>query len=297
MRPADSLVQPLKWHGGKFYLAPKLIALMPPHTHYVEPFFGGGSVLLTKTPDGVSEVVNDVHQELTNFWRVLQDEESFAKFRRVIDAMPFSQVEWEQASEPSDDPIRRAVNFFVLCRQSRAGKLTAFATLSRNRTRRRMNEQASSWMTAVEGLPDVAARLKRVVVLCGSAVKVIRAQDGPNTLFYLDPPYVHESRVTIADYDHEMTTQQHIELLDAVVACEGKVMLSGYPNDLYDRHLKDWNVVDIKIDNKASSAKQKPIMIERVWMNYKPDPEARISAQQEANSPLFAQPGEESTWP
>lgn len=289
MRPADSLVQPLKWHGGKFYLAPKLIALMPPHTHYVEPFFGGGSVLLTKSPDGISEVVNDVHQELTNFWRVLQDEDSFAKFKRVIDAMPFSQTEWEQASEASDDPIRRAINFFVLCRQSRAGKLAAFATLSRNRTRRRMNEQSSSWMTAVEGLPDVAARLKRVVVLCGSAVKVIRAQDGSNTLFYLDPPYVHESRVTTADYDHEMTTQQHIELLETIEACEGKVMLSGYPNDLYDRRLKGWNVVDIKIDNKASSAKEKPIMIERVWMNYKPDPDAASCAQQEIAMPLLAQ--------
>ncbi len=270
MRPSDCLVQPLKWHGGKFYLAPKIIALMPPHVHYVEPFFGGGSVLLNKSPDGVSEVVNDVHKELTTFWRVLQDESSFEKFKRVIDAMPFSQVEWEAARCESDDPIRRAINFFVLCRQSRAGKLTSFATLSRNRTRRKMNEQTSSWMTTIEGLPAVAARLKRVVVLCDDAVKVIRSQDGPNTLFYLDPPYVHETRVTTADYDHEMTSDQHLALLETVVGCAGKVMLSGYPNEVYDRHLSDWNVVDIEIDNKASSAKEKPKMIERIWMNFQP---------------------------
>ena len=63
------LTQPLKWFGGKHYLAPKIIALMPPHLHYVEPFFGGGAVLLARNPEdqrlwlpghkGVSEVVNE----------------------------------------------------------------------------------------------------------------------------------------------------------------------------------------------------------------------------------------------
>jgi DNA adenine methylase len=181
---------------------------MPGHVHYVEPFFGGGSVLLNKSPDGISEVVNDVHRDLTTFWRVLQDSRKFAKFSRIIDAIPFSQVEWEDATEPARDPVRKAVNFFVRCRQSRAGKFDCFATLSRNRTRRQMNEQASSWMTAVDGLPAVAARLKRVVVLDDEATKVINSQDGPNTLFYLDPPYLHETRVTTADYDHEMSTDQ-----------------------------------------------------------------------------------------
>ena len=241
---------------------------MPEHIHYVEPFFGGGSVLLNKPAEGVSEVVNDVHHELTNFWRVLQDETKFEKFKRIVEAMPFSQVEWNDAHEKSHSSIREAVNFFVRCRQSRAGKFDCFATLSRNRTRRKMNEQASSWLTAVEGLPAVAARLKRVVVMCDDAVKVIHSQDGDNTLFYLDPPYVHESRVTTSDYDFEMSTDQHTDLLEAVSQCNGNVLLSGYPNELYDRYLKDWNTVDIEIDNKASNAKRKPIKIERIWMNY-----------------------------
>lgn len=268
MRKANQLVQPLKWHGGKHYLAERIINLMPEHLHYVEPFFGGGSVLLNKAPEGVSEVVNDVHHELTNFWRTLQDEEAFAKFMRIVDAVPFSQVEWDDSHEQVDDPIRQAVHFFVRCRQSRAGKFDAFATLSRNRTRRKMNEQVSSWQTAVEGLPAVAARLKRVVVLCQDAAKVVKSQDGDNTLFYLDPPYLHETRVTTADYQFEMTTEQHATLLDTLVNCKGKVLLSGYPNELYDSRLKEWKTFDIKIDNKASSAKNKPMMTERIWMNY-----------------------------
>jgi DNA adenine methylase len=213
-------------------------------------------------------VVNDIHRELTTFWRVLQDSRKFARFCRIIDAMPFSQVEWNDAHGDAANPVSQAVNFFVRCRQSRAGKLDCFATLSRNRTRRNMNEQASSWMSAIEGLPAVAARLKRVVVLDEEAVKVIMSQDGPNTLFYLDPPYVHETRVSTTDYDHEMSTDQHVELLEVIEGCCGKVLLSGYPNDLYKNKLKNWNSLDFEIDNKASSAKQKPRMIERVWMNY-----------------------------
>lgn len=268
MSSTNRLVQPLKWHGGKHYLASKIIDLMPKHVHYVEPFFGGGSVLLKKSPEGISEVVNDLHSELTTFWRVLQDGRKFAKFRRIIEAMPFSQVEWNDAHAPAENPVRQAVNFFVRCRQSRAGKLDCFATLSRNRTRRQMNEQASSWMSAIEGLADVADRLKRVVILDDDALNVIRSQDGPNTLFYLDPPYLHQTRVTKSDYDHEMSTDQHVALLDTINRCSGKVLLSGYPSKLYQSKLRNWNYEDIEIDNKASSAKQKPIMTERIWMNY-----------------------------
>src|ERR1700733_9466940 len=79
---------PLKWHGGKWYLAPKIVALMPLHIHYVEPFAGGLSLLLAKDPEGVSEVVNDLDGELTNFWRTLQHEDTFAQFKRILEAMP-----------------------------------------------------------------------------------------------------------------------------------------------------------------------------------------------------------------
>jgi DNA adenine methylase len=281
------LTQPLKWHGGKHYLAARIIALMPRHLHFVEPYAGGLSVLLEKDPldkskywgeqgyeQGVSEVVNDMNRELTNFWRVLQREDCFAAFQRTVAAVPFSQVEWSESESrqmPVAEPdVEAAVAFFVRCRQSRAGKFGAFATLSRNRTRRMMNEQASAWMNAVAGLPAVAARLKRVVILNMDAVEVIRQEDGPRTLFYLDPPYLHETRVTTEDYKHEMTPEQHEQLLEAIRACEGKVLLSGYPNQLYDRVLKDWAHVDIQIDNKASAAKEKPIKTERLWMNYDP---------------------------
>ena len=83
--------KPLKWHGGKGYLASRIVALMPPHTHYVESFFGGGAVLLTKNPEGVSEVANDLNGWLTNFWNVLREPQQFEQLRRLLEATPFSE--------------------------------------------------------------------------------------------------------------------------------------------------------------------------------------------------------------
>jgi DNA adenine methylase len=279
------IVQPLKWWGGKRYLAEDFIALMPRHLHYVEPYAGGLAVLLAKDPldpskfwgsrsyeQGISEVVNDIHRELTNFWQVLQREETFAAFRRRIEATPFSQEEWgsaEARQHPATDrDVEAAVAFFVRCRQSRAGGFKDFATLSRNRTRRKMSEQASAWWNCVEGLPAVSARLRRVVILNQPAVEVIRQQDGEATLFYLDPPYLHETRATPGTYKHEMNEEEHRELLAVIKQCRGKVMLSGYPNSLYDEALTGWKRQDFLIDNKAASGTTKRQMTEALWMNF-----------------------------
>ena len=48
----DRIVPPLKWHGGKNYLARIIVEMMPSHIHYVEPFAGGLAVLLAKNPEG-----------------------------------------------------------------------------------------------------------------------------------------------------------------------------------------------------------------------------------------------------
>jgi DNA adenine methylase len=285
MKRQDQIPLPLKWHGGKAYLADWIIDKMPRHLHYVEPFAGGLAVLLAKDPfdprhlwndnsyeRGCSEVVNDLNSELINFWRVLQDAQTFEAFRRAVSVTPFSQPHWEQAAARmiprQDQDVDAAVAFFVRCRQSRAGGFKVFTTLSRNRTRRGMNEQVSAWLTSVEGLSEVHARLHRVVILQDDAIKIIRRQDGERTLFYLDPPYVHETRASPDAYRYEMDYRTHEVLLETIRQSRGKVMLSGYPNELYDRMLHDWNRHDREIDNKVSRSSIKRIMTEALWCNF-----------------------------
>jgi DNA adenine methylase len=267
-----ALTPPLKWHGGKHYLAKQIIDLMPPHLHYVEPYFGGGSVLLAKDPEGVSEVANDINLELTNFWGLLQAPVLYESLHRLLAATPFSEIEYGMAgaNDPDSPRLRRAADFFIRARQSLAGRTAGFATLSRNRTRRGMNEQASAWLTAIEGLPAVHERLKRVVILSQYALDVIRKQDGPETLFYCDPPYLHETRAAKEVYKHEMSEDDHGELLETLSTIEGKFLLSGYRSELYDdwAHSCGWRRVEFTLPNNAAGGKSKRRMTECVWMNY-----------------------------
>lgn len=289
------LVQPIKWHGGKHYLAPWIISHFPPHLHYVEPYFGGGSVFLARDPNlnwfidenwkrengekvpaafrGCSEVVNDINGELTNFWQVLADPNLFDKLVRAVEATPLGQDAWRSAFSAEQGnccPVQRAVEFFVRYRQSRQGLGKDFATLSRNRTRRGMNEQASSWLNAIEGLAGIHKRLQGVVILNDNALKVVSQQDGEKTLFYLDPPYLHETRSSTGEYEFEMSKAEHFALLDCLSRIKGKFILSGYHSKLYDDEAArfGWRCEEVQIDNKASSKKTKEQKTECLWMNF-----------------------------
>lgn len=286
-KKVKKLKLPLKWHGGKNYLAPGIIELMPPHLHFVEPYFGGGAVLLARDPNrnwyegaddwsdtaaqrGCSEVVNDINGELTNFWRVLQRDVTFQKFLRAMQAMPFSEIEWQDAMEDQElkTGLTRAIKFFVRCRQSLSGRMDSFAPLSRSRTRGTINEQANAWLGAVEGLSAVHERLKSVVILNDDALSVIGKEDTAKTLFYLDPPYLHETRSSTDVYEFEMADEDHRQMLETILNVEGKVMLSGYHSELYDDLLSDWTLKEFTKANNSSGAKEKRMMTECVWMNF-----------------------------
>lgn len=276
------LTQPLKIHGGKHYLAKKIIGLMPPRCktpnnprddgwlHYVEPYFGGGSVLLAQDPEGISEVVNDINDNLAVFWRVLQSPAMFQEFVRRLRFTPFSSDEFWDALGLKHSPVDRALAMFVKSRQSLAGRGDSFSPLTKNRTRRGMNEQVSAWLSAVDGIAEVHMRLRRVVILNEHACDVIRQQDGPRTLFYLDPPYLHSTRESDDTYENEMSDDEHGELLEALGAVKGRFLLSGYRSDLYDKAAETfgWKRHEFRVPNQAAGGKKKRTMTECVWTNY-----------------------------
>jgi DNA adenine methylase len=272
--------QPIRWHGGKHYLAKRIIELMPPRDGarpwhlYREPFAGGLSVLLQLNPEGLSEAVNDLDGDLSNFWRVIASEDCFARFKRMAEGTPFSSTEWESSEYVRKwimlaDPILLAVRFFIHCRQSRQGLRKDFATPTR-RLRRGMNENVSAWLSAVEGLPEVHARLKRVEVQNMKAVDFIRQYDDPEAVFYCDPPYLHSTRTVTDAYRHEMGDTEHAELLVCLSKIKGRFLLSGYKSELYGEAAEryGWRRVDFEIDNKSGAGETKQLRTESVWMNY-----------------------------
>ena len=288
--------QPLKWFGGKFYLADWLIGLMPPHLTYIEPYAGGLAVLMRKDPmderhqwgtssseRGKSEIVNDVHGGLINFWRVLQDEEAFAKFKRRIEATPFCKQMWQEAEAlmmPDESRIVdgcdviAAAAFFVRCRQARAGSMATFTPMRKNATSVHMNGDVGTWLNAIDSLPEVHNRLRRVVIFNEDAVKVIEREDDWKTLFYLDPPYMHDTRVELNGYKHEMSIDDHKRLLKTIKGCVGMVMISGYRNEIYDSALVGWHRYDKETTSGSSGLAAK--RVESVWLNWDGDKDKKL---------------------
>ena len=263
------MMQPIKRYGGKGPLARKIVALIPEHLHYVEPYFGGGAVLLAKEPTS-SEVVNDLDQWLTNFWRVLQDEALFAKFQRIVECVPVSEAEFNR--EWPDDSVSQAVAFFVNNRQSFSARGRNFAPSAARRLRRGMNQNVSAWLSAVDGLPEIHVRLRRVAILCRDALDVIRQNDGPQTFFYCDPPYLHDTRTSDSDYAHEMDEDAHAQLLDILGSIQGKFLLSGYDSNLYRtaEGLYGWKRVEFDVPNRsaATAGRVAQRRVEVLWRNY-----------------------------
>jgi DNA adenine methylase len=268
----------LKWHGGKRPLASKIVALMPPHTRYVEPYCGSCAVLFAKSPEGVSEYINDADGELMNFWRVIRRPGAFEQLQRMLEATPLSQWDFENASDESRDmygsdfepDATKAWRFFVRMRMSRQALGKDYCTPT-SRLRRGINEQVSAWLTAIDGLPEIHARLKTVEIWNVPALQIIEKLDSPETLNYIDPPYLAETRSSGGEYgDYEMSESDHSELLGLLTELDGKFLLSGYRSSMYDQWAKaaGWRRIDLDVPNHASGSREKERKTECIWMNY-----------------------------
>lgn len=272
----------LKNFGGKAYLASWIISMFPPRSeydHFIETHFCTGAVTFAMQPElyeGCSEIANDIDGDLMNFWRVLQDPVAFNQFRRLVQVAPVSRELWQYARTERPTPVapdaKLAFQFFVRFRQSREGKGKAFATLTKTRTRRGMQEQVSAFLSSVDGLPESHQRLQRILLENADACDLIRRQDTKRTLYYLDPPYFHATRVSKAVYRYEMTKAEHVTLLDTLSSVKGKFILSAYESNLYSNWAAKHGFFCCKrlIDCKASAKKEKPQRTECLYLNYSP---------------------------
>lgn len=257
------------WYGGKFNHLDWLLPLLPAAHHYCEPFAGSAAVLLNRIPAPV-ETYNDIDGEVVNFFRVLREWPD--ELARLIALTPFAREEFHKAvvGETADlDGMERARRFYVRARQARTG-LAQTATLGRwancrDTSRSGMSGVISRWLGGVEALPEIALRLLRVQIENRPAAEVIRLYDGASTLFYCDPPYLHDTRGDAKAYGFEMTQDEHVELAEVLNGCKGKVALSGYRNKLMDKLYKNWQRFDAPLKQCHSIKKMRQ---ECVWMNY-----------------------------
>jgi DNA adenine methylase len=259
---------PVKWHGGKRYLAKRIIENFPPHRVYLEAFGGGGSVLLNKPPAEV-ETYNDLDRRITRLFRVLREQgDRFLEKARLI---PYSQVEFEEAATypPGATDLDMALCDFVRWRQSFGGKGESWSYTT-GRARGGMAGDVNGWWSAIDQLPAVIDRIRRVQIICQSALVAIPRFDHPEGLIYCDPPYVHSTRDenTRAVYHNEMSDDDHRQLAELLHDCKAKVVLSGYPSALYDELYSDWRVISFDIANHSAGGKEKGRETECLWLSF-----------------------------
>ena len=257
------------WYGGKFSHLDFLLPLIPTDaTHFCDVFGGSAAVLLNLNPYMV-ETYNDIDSELVNFFETLRNQGS--KLTKVISLTPFSREELYHACKPEKGlgKLERARRFYIRARQTRTGLAQ---TSSEGRwahcvltSRAGMSGAVSRWLGSVEGLSEIVQRLQRVQIENAPAIEVIQRYDTAKTVFYVDPPYVHASRGDPVAYSHEMSDEDHEDLAATLNATRGKVVLSGYRTDLYERLYRNWQRVDAEVRNCHSARSPRQ---ESVWLNF-----------------------------
>lgn len=261
----------IKYPGAKWSMAQWIIDRFPPHHSYLEPFFGSRAVLFTKKRSNI-ETVNDLDGDIVNlFEQIRRDPERLA---REIYWIPYSRQVYDEAYEAMDaerDPFRRAVNFYIRMMMGHGFRTTGEKVGWKNDVQGREKAYAAHYWGKVPAVIfEAAERLRGVQIENKPALELIQRFNFPNVLIYADPPYMLETRHG-KQYRHEMTDQDHVELLDVLKAHKGPVMVSGYENDLYAHALRGWVRQTRRAIAQTATARE-----EVIWMNYEPPAEPSL---------------------
>ena len=251
----------MRYFGGKWVLAPWIISQFPSHRTYVEPFGGGGSVLMRK-PRSYAEVYNDLNSEVVNVFSVLRNPVLSRELERALALTPFARAEFDQSYEDTADPVEGA-------RRTIVRSFMGFGSNSVNRgaktgfranSNRSNTTPAHDWANYAECISVFHERLRGVVIENRQAMEVMDQQDGKDTLHFVDPPYVHETRKEKNGYAFEMGNDDHVALLVGLQRLEGMVVLCGYEHPLYDSLC--WH--SLKREALADGARERT---EVLWFN------------------------------
>ncbi len=261
--------KPFPWYGGKEQLAPLLVSLLPEHQVYVEVFGGSGALLFAKEP-GELEVFNDLDSGVVNFFQVLRDPEQAECLSQALALTPYSREEYYACLkhwQETDDPVEQA-------RQWYCGVVQSMNSSIRNTgwscTKAPGSNPARKWQNGIAHLAECVGRLSQVQIDHRDFEKVFQVYDSPETCFYLDPPYLQQTRRKGRCYHHEMNLEDHERLLACVLQVKGMVLLSGYTHPLYQQALQGWECIEHTLTCASAVRAHTPYgltRVECVWRN------------------------------
>jgi len=241
-------------------LAPWIISHFPAHRCYVEPFGGGGSVLLRKDRS-YAEIYNDLDGEIVNLFRVAREDGE--RLAQLVELTPFSREEFKQSYQPDECPLEQARRTLTRSFMGFGSNGYNMATGFRSNVTRSGSTPVHDWMNYPDALRATIQRMRGVVIENKDAVECMKTHDAATTLHYVDPPYVFSTRSDLRhDYRHEMEDVDHEEMALDLKKLIGMVCVSGYRSDLYDRIFAGWMRVDRKA--KADGASER---VESLWLS------------------------------
>jgi DNA adenine methylase len=263
------LRSPIRKFGAKTPHVGKFLPHIGEHQVYAETYGGGAALLFAKPPSPV-EVLNDIDGGVINLFRVLQDPLLFEEFYHLVHVTPYSREQYYHCKghwKDYDDPVRKAWAYYVASRQAFSGDLKGGWSHGIKESKGGMAGAVQRWLSIIELLPEISARLMRVQIECLDFRKFLPKYDSEETLFYHDPPYVPSTR-TDGGYEYEMTEEDHEELVEILLALQGKSILSGYANPIYKK-LEDagWERHDYDVACHASGKSKKPRRTESIWLS------------------------------
>ena len=267
-----ALKPPFTYFGGKLSTAERIVALLPAHEHYVEPFAGSLAVLLAK-PQSLMETVSDLDGNLMTFWRVLRDRP--AELERACALTPHARAEHEAAYGDLSglDDLERARRVWVILTQGRSGMMKRTGWRYYQDPRGSHSSMPDYLAAYVDRIPAEAGRLAQVSLESLPALDVIaRYGQHAGNLIYADPPYpasvrtLNNGRCRGPDYACELRTDdEHRELADSLRSARAAVVLSGYACPLYEGLYGDWDRAEIGTRN--GNAARDHARTEVLWSN------------------------------
>lgn len=278
----------MRYPGAKWSMTEWILRFLPiDHATYVEPFFGTGAVFFNKPPVK-SEYINDVDDRIVNLWRMVR--ERGAELADLLACTPWSRVEYLSAFEWTDDPLELARRTIVMHHQSFGATADA-----RYRSGWRHNNGSAGpstkvtrqWKSIPEKIPALMDRLQDAQIECMDAVKLIQRHNQSDTLIYVDPPYLGDTRghkgKTGKLYRHDMQdTERHQQLLTVLGESRAMVMISHYLHPLYEEMLAGWHMEKAEFIADGGGRRT-----EALWLN--PSAWERLQMQNE-QSVLFGGP-------
>ena len=251
----------LKYPGGKWRISEWIISQLPVHKVYCEPYFGSGGVFFNKAPAYI-ETINDINGDIVNLFRVIRERPK--DLAAVLELTPWARDEYRACKEPAADELERARRTLVRHHQS-FGTTNSGLNTWRNSQTYNGPRCAAQWNELPETVMRICDRLKTAQIENVDALTLIERYNDPDTLLYLDPPYLQGLRKRNM-YKCEMTDKQHVELLELIKSSKSKICLSAYDNALYNEQLKGWYTSE-----KPTTAQMGKRRIEKLYMNYRPD--------------------------